>query len=293
MIEDMLILWSLTSILIFNIYLFIFGISLAWEAPVSTLDGVLFFYLSVLIPFLDLFRMKKTQKNKTLALALCFFLGWCGGHKFYLRKDSAWLYLIFFWTAIPALLSIWDFIVILLFDTDCLATNQADRLGKVLEENSFEVSKVIKIKEDTLILFDDKKNDIMFFYDNPYATPQSKIIHYDDIIDFELCTDGNSRLQGRGIASFAGAVITDTLGLSPGAGAVIGSVAGDRKVLQTVNSIIVNIQINDLQNPFITVVFLDREVDKEDSDYQKALLGAKNFIATLAYAKNKVQKTSK
>lgn len=279
--------------IILNVYLFIFGISLAWEAPVSTFDGVLFFYLSILIPILDLFRMKKTQKNKTLALALCFFLGWCGGHKFYLRKDSAWAYLIFFWTGIPALLAIWDFIVILLFDTDHLATNQTDRLDKVLEENSFEISKVIEIKDNILILFDDKKNKIMFFYDNPYTTPQSKIIHYNDIIDFELCTDGNSRLQGHGIASFAGAVITDTLGLSATAGAVIGSVSGDRKVLQSATSIIVNLQINDLQNPLISVVFLDREVDKEGSAYKKALSGAQNFIATLAYAKNKIQKTNK
>lgn len=277
--------------MILNTYLFFFGILLTWEAPVSKLDTFLFLYLSILIPIFDLCRLNRTQKSKTLALALCLFLGWCGGHKFYLRKSSAWLYLIFFWTGIPALVSIWDFIIILLCNTDSLATNREERLQKALSEFAFENSKMIEIKDDLLILFDDKKNKMMFFYDNPYAHPEVKIITYSDIIDYELCTDGNSKLQGRGIASFAGAVITDTLGLSPVAGAVIGSVSGDRKMLQSVNSIIVNLQINNLQNPFITVIFLDREVDKSDSDYRKALLSAQNFIATLAYAKNKGQKT--
>lgn len=277
--------------MIFNTYLFFFGILVAWEPPVSKLNTFLFLYLSILIPIFDLFRLNRTQKSKTIALALCLFLGWCGGHKFYLRKDSAWLYLIFFWTGIPALIAIWDFIIILFCNTDCLATNREDRLQKVLSEYAFENSKMIEVNNDLLILFDDKKNKMMFFYDNPYAQPEVKIINYDDIIDYELCTKGNSKLQGRGIASFTGAVITDTLGLSPVAGAVIGSVSGDRKMLQSVNSIIVNLQINNLQNPFITVTFLDREVDKSDSDYRKALLSAQNFIATLAYAKNKRPKT--
>ena len=54
------------------------------------------------------------RKSKGLALTLCFFLGWMGAHEFYLRKYfSGSLYLIFFWTFIPLLLSILDFIIIL------------------------------------------------------------------------------------------------------------------------------------------------------------------------------------
>ena len=55
------------------------------------------------------------RKSKGLALTLCFFLGWMGAHEFYLRKYF-WgsLYLIFCWTFIPLIISILDFIILLL-----------------------------------------------------------------------------------------------------------------------------------------------------------------------------------
>lgn len=55
------------------------------------------------------------RKSKGLALTLCFFLGWIGVHRFYLR-EYLWgsLYLLFSWTFLPLLASILDFITILL-----------------------------------------------------------------------------------------------------------------------------------------------------------------------------------
>lgn len=220
-------------------------------------------------------------KSKFITLVLCFFLGWCGMHKFYLKEKSAWLYFLFFWTGLPALFAIWDFLTILI----SLIPEQEDRLNKVLEDNSFEATKIIEIKRDVLIIFDDSKNKIMFYYDNLSTTPEIKIIDYKDILDVELCTDGNSKLQGRGMLSAVGAY---TFGIT---GAIIGTVAGDRKVLESATSIVVNIQVSNLQNPLISVVFLDREVEKSNSDYREAISNAQNFIATLTYAKNKAKKT--
>ncbi len=55
------------------------------------------------------------MKNKFVALLLTFFFGYLGIHKFYLgRKQAGILYLLFFWTYIPFLLSIFDFIGLLL-----------------------------------------------------------------------------------------------------------------------------------------------------------------------------------
>ncbi len=55
------------------------------------------------------------RKSKGLALTLCFFLGWMGAHEFYLRKYlSGSLYLIFCWTFVPLLLSVFDFVIMLL-----------------------------------------------------------------------------------------------------------------------------------------------------------------------------------
>jgi len=58
------------------------------------------------------------SKNRISAALLAFFLGGIGVHKFYLGKvGQGFLYLIFFWTFIPAIISFVEFIIYLC-DTD-------------------------------------------------------------------------------------------------------------------------------------------------------------------------------
>ncbi len=266
-----------------NIYLFLFGFCLVWEPPITSFDSILFLYFSLFIPIIDLFCLTKSKKNKKLALFLCMFLGWCGGHRFYLRKDDAIIHLLFFWTGIPTLIAIRDFFIILLCDIDSFATTQDERLNEILKENSFFVSKRIEIDSDSFIFFDDKNYKILFFYDNTFGVPNTKILQYKDILDFELCIDNNSRLQGRGLISTVGALCFGVTG------AVVGTVAGDRKIIENAKSIIVNILINDIESPLISVSFLPFEVDKESSEYNKYLVLAKNFIAMLTYVQNRVK----
>ena len=50
--------------------------------------------------------------NKVALLLITFFLGGIGGHKFYLKKYAMGvLYLLFFWTAIPSLVALVEFII--------------------------------------------------------------------------------------------------------------------------------------------------------------------------------------
>ena len=59
------------------------------------------------------------MKDKNVAAVLALFLGWFGVHKFYLgRIGSGIVYLVFFWTMIPALLGMIDFFVLALMDGD-------------------------------------------------------------------------------------------------------------------------------------------------------------------------------
>ncbi len=59
------------------------------------------------------------MKNKYVAAALAFFLGWAGIHKFYLNLP-VWgvLYLLFSWTGIPAFIAFIEFIIFLAMPQD-------------------------------------------------------------------------------------------------------------------------------------------------------------------------------
>lgn len=57
------------------------------------------------------------KKDRISAALLAIFLGFIGIHKFYLGRQTAGiLYLVFFWTCIPAILACIDFAMILFLD---------------------------------------------------------------------------------------------------------------------------------------------------------------------------------
>lgn len=54
------------------------------------------------------------EKNRIIAMVLAFCLGGIGAHKFYLGQIGLGvLYLLFFWTLIPAIVSLVEFIIYL------------------------------------------------------------------------------------------------------------------------------------------------------------------------------------
>lgn len=56
----------------------------------------------------------RSDKSRVTAALLALFVGWIGGHKFYLGRPGAGIFfLVFFWTAIPSLLALVDFVVLL------------------------------------------------------------------------------------------------------------------------------------------------------------------------------------
>ena len=57
------------------------------------------------------------MKNKSTAAILAFFLGGIGVHRFYLNQIGlGFLYLLFCWTLIPAIIAFVDFIIFLTTD---------------------------------------------------------------------------------------------------------------------------------------------------------------------------------
>lgn len=62
------------------------------------------------------------EKSRIAAALLAFFLGGFGAHKFYLgRIGQGFLYLIFFWTVIPAIIAFIEFIVYLTMSDEAFA----------------------------------------------------------------------------------------------------------------------------------------------------------------------------
>lgn len=63
------------------------------------------------------------RRDKTTAILLALFLGWCGAHKFYLRQSGlGLLYLVFCWSYVPAIISFVEFIILL-----CMNQSDFDR----------------------------------------------------------------------------------------------------------------------------------------------------------------------
>jgi len=67
-------------------------------------------------------RAVQGEKSRIAAALLAFFLGGFGVHKFYLGRVAAGvLYLVFFWTFIPAIIAFVEFIIYLTMSDEAFA----------------------------------------------------------------------------------------------------------------------------------------------------------------------------
>lgn len=78
------------------------------------------------ISFLN--EMNRKRKDKTIAFVLTFFLGGIGAHHYYMGKIGVGvLYSLFFWTCIPALISIVELFLI---------------IGRVTRHNTYQAQEI-------------------------------------------------------------------------------------------------------------------------------------------------------
>lgn len=64
------------------------------------------------VPIQSCYGVTDGCRNRGLAIILAFFFGWAGAHRFYIGKPvSGLVYLLFFWTGIPALLGVIEAII--------------------------------------------------------------------------------------------------------------------------------------------------------------------------------------
>lgn len=245
----------------------------------KTTSGLYYFLIFLLFMF-DVNCTPEPENNNAVKIFInlylffygCFLLYHWYNHDTVLYKIHGWLGLYF---GIIARILMWV--------NYNINFSKVEKI-KFLAENKFDIDKTIIIDTTKEILVDSKKAKIVLWENQTcFQSINHRTLAFADIYDYDLIEDGCSKLQGRGIVSAVGAL---TFGIT---GAIIGTVAGDRKSKNYCNNIYVNMSVNDINCPLISVVFLNTEVEKSSNEYKQALQKAQEFIAILTYAKNHVQ----
>lgn len=145
-----------------------------------------------------------------------------------------------------------------------------------LETDGFKIDKRVHAGMDNEIIADDEHKQIAVRNKDKIRT-----INYTDITGYELCEDGGSIAEG----NWGGALVG---GLAFGVtGAIIGS-SGAKKNTSTVSSILLNIMVNDINSPIISIPFLTLKCKKDSGTYKSSIASAREAVAVLKYIEKQV-----
>ena len=87
------------------------------------------------------------MKNKGTTIILALFLGGIGIHRFYLGKKDGILYLLFFWTFIPAIISFIEFFVLLFMSDKSFNTAYNKEILKSQKNSKSDMEALEKLHE--------------------------------------------------------------------------------------------------------------------------------------------------
>lgn len=154
---------------------------------------------------------------------------------------------------------------------------------KFLKSKNFTISKEIIFPMPSLthtlkFIVDDYSKRFGFFkYQSIGNLCELQVWNYKDLVDFNLCEDGVQKIPGRGLLAAGGALLFGVKG------AIIGSVAGDKTIQNICKEMTIQMKVNDLNNPLISIGLLDIPCDKQSYDYKEKKKFAEQIIATLTY----------
>ena len=173
------------------------------------------------------------------------------------------------------MLAIIGLIVIAVIVFMILSMRNSDKISKEailkLETDGFKINKRIHAGIDDELIVDDEHKQIAVRKKDKIRT-----INYSDITGYELCEDGGSISEGNWGGALVGGLAFGTTG------AIIGS-SGAKKNTATVSSILLNLMINDINSPIISIPFLTLKCKKDSGTYKSSIASAREAVAVLKY----------
>jgi len=144
-------------------------------------------------------------------------------------------------------------------------------MKKKLQEMGFNIDKHLGLGIKQAIYVDDTNKRFALT-----KGKELRVYDYKDLLGFELNEDGDTVVQGKGLATLVGGV---TFGIT---GALVGA-AGPRKNKGICTELNIDIRLNDLSEPRYKVNYLVKPMKKSGIMYQSTLNQAQELVALLTY----------
>lgn len=101
------------------------------------------------------------------------------------------------------------------------------------------------------------------------------IYSFNELVEFELLEDDSQVSSGGVGRALVGGV------LAGGAGAIVGGVTGKKKIKRNIESLIIRITVDDLDNPIIMLPIITKKTKTSSKEYEQAFNDSQKIISTL------------
>ena len=144
----------------------------------------------------------------------------------------------------------------------------------------FKVDKDIRVYDvahfrTVRLLIDTKNRQFIYVLGKKY----SPVIHFKDILSYEVYEDGNSVVKGSAGRALIGGAFFGVIG------ALVGS-SGKRRVSNYCSSLKLLIRVNDIDNPQIEISFINSQIDKNSFTYKTCIKSLQKITSYFEYMIN-------
>lgn len=149
-----------------------------------------------------------------------------------------------------------------------------NNLENNLNGGSFKSDKKVVNIDSTFSLFVDNRNKKWMIYD--VYSNYKQTMNFEDLLSFELVEDNESLVKGRAGSAVVGGLLFGGLGALAGA-------SRSRKIKGVCNNMQINVIVNNLNCPNITIPLIINQTKKDSFIYKESFKNAQEFVGVLKY----------